>query len=92
MSRIEPGDHIIYHKAGSTFFEGSFCPKHTDFKCILMNHFGSNIFKIKFKVNHNLNIFTEVVWDIHLQENESIKLDKQHYRNIKLNSLLGRNA
>lgn len=51
-----------------------------------MNHFGSNIFKIKFKVNHNLNIFTEVVWDLHLQENESIKLDKQHYRNIKLNT------
>ncbi len=76
MSRIEPGDHIIYHKAG------------TDFKCILMNHFGSNMFKIKFKVNVKLNIFTEVVWDINLQENESIVLDKEHYRNIKLDTLL----
>ena len=80
MSRIEPGDHIIYHKDG------------TDFKCIFMNHFGSNKFKIKFKVNHKLNIFTEVVWDIHLQENESILLDKELYRNIKLNTLLGRDA
>jgi hypothetical protein len=57
-----------------------------------MNHFGSNMFKIKFKVNHKLNIFTEIVWDIHLQENESIVLDKELYRNIKLNTLLGRDA
>ena len=77
---LKPGDHIIYHKAG------------IDFKCILMNHFGSNKFKIKFKVNHKLNIFTEVVWDLNLQKNESIVLDKEHYRNIKLNTLLGRDA
>ena len=58
-----------------------------------MNHFGSNKFKIKFKVNHKLNIFTEEFWDIHhLKENESIVLDKEHYRNIKLNTLLGRDA
>jgi len=78
---LKPGDHIIYRKAGK------------DFKCILMNHFGSNKFKIKFKVNHKLNIFREEFWDIHhLQENESIVLDKEHYRNIKLDTLLGRDA
>jgi len=74
---LKPGDHIIYHRDGNV-----------GLKCILIDRIGDH-FKIKLK---ELHIFTEVVWDLNLQKNESIVLDKEHYRNIKLNALLGRDA
>ena len=76
---LKPGDHIIYHRAGGN----------VGLKCILIDRIGDH-FKIKLKVNYELHIFTEVVWDLNLQKNESIVLDKELYRNIKLNTLLGR--
>jgi hypothetical protein len=78
---LKPGDHIIYHKSGGT-----------DLKCILIDRVGDNFYKIRLKVNHQLGIFTEVVWSVSLPKNESLSLDKEHYRNIKLNTLLGRDA
>jgi hypothetical protein len=82
---LKPGDHIVYHRNGFPNRNGF----PMDLKCILIDRVGDNFYKIRLKVNHQLGISKEVVWSVSLPENESIVLDKEYYRDIKLNTLLG---
>jgi len=84
MSKFKPGDHIIYKKLNKHKTEIVWSAK-----CIFLDEtlheFGDSSYTLKFKVNYNLGIFTETTFTIY-SENE-IELDKQHYRDLKLNNL-----
>jgi hypothetical protein len=72
--RINPGDHIIYHKNGNI-----------SLKAIFIECNGYYILDIKEDKEQNI---PNVRWHILLQENEYIELDKHYYRDNKLNQLL----
>ncbi len=85
---LKPGDHIVYHRNGFPSVNGRALRSTVDLKCILIERDDYNFYKIRLKVNHQLGISEEVVWSVNLPENESIVLDKEYYRELKLNKIL----
>lgn len=73
--RINPGDHIIYHKNSNISLKAIF---------IECNN-GYYILDIKEDKEQNI---PNVRWTIILQKNEYLEIDKQYYRDNKLNQLL----
>jgi hypothetical protein len=85
MSKFKPGDHIIYYKKlNKNRTEITWSAK-----CIFvdetLHELGYSSYTLKFKVNHNLGIFTETTFTIY--NKDEIELDKQYYRDLKLNNL-----
>jgi hypothetical protein len=73
---LKPGDHIIYHKNGNLPLKSVFI------QCI-----EEYLYILDIKEDKEINI-PNVRWSVILEKNEYIELDKQYYRNIKLNHLL----
>jgi hypothetical protein len=73
--RINPGDHIIYHKNGNLPLKAVF---------IQCNGY---LYILDIKEDKEINM-PNVRWTIILQENEYLEIDKQYYRDNKLNQLL----
>lgn len=75
---LKPGDHIIYHKYQKN---GNLPLKAVFIQCI------EYLYILDIKEDKEINM-PNVRWSVILQKNEYIELDKQYYRNIKLNHLL----
>lgn len=73
--RINTNDHIIYHKTGGV-----------KLKAILIDANGYSLV-LDIKEDKELNM-PKTRWNIILMNNESIEIDKQYYRDNKLNQLL----
>jgi hypothetical protein len=75
---LKPGDHIIYHKYQKN---GNLPLKAVFIQCI-----EEYLYILDIKEDKEINI-PNVRWSVILEKNEYIELDKQYYRNIKLNQL-----
>jgi len=73
--RINPGDHIIYHKNGNISLKAIFI------EC------NGYVYTIDMKEDKEQNM-PNVRWNIIFQKNEYIEIDKQYYRDNKLKQLL----